>query len=89
MGDVVENKNWAMNNSLLFTWFHDCLDKIQNGMNQMIDIYDRIDSYRNNADLAAYITNVGTIEPRFSDSKLNDKISDLNAILESNLVLQC
>lgn len=66
--------------------FEDCLNKIENGMNIMIDVYDRIDSYRDNADLAAYIANVGSSNPKFG--KLDKNMTDLKAILQSNLVLK-
>lgn len=64
------------------------MDEIGNGMNIMIDVYDRIDSYRDNADMAAYIANVGSSVPRFKDPTLNDKLTDFNALLHSNLVFQ-
>lgn len=63
-------------------------DEIASGLNLMMDIYDRIDSYRENADLATYIANVGSSTPRFGDVQLNDKITALDALLQSNLVLQ-
>ncbi len=38
--------------------------------------------------MAAYIANVGSATPLFDDQALNDKITDFNALLQSNLVYQ-
>lgn len=68
--------------------FKDCIEKLSNGMSLMINIYDRIDSYKDNAQLAAYIANVGSKELHFDNADLNDAMTDLTQITQSNLVLE-
>lgn len=66
----------------------DIFDNVENGMNIMIDIYDRIDSYKDSAELASYIANVGSSKPKFNDPALNNKLNDFELTLHTNLVLQ-
>lgn len=68
--------------------FEENFNKIGVGMNLIIDMYDRMDSYKDDANLAAYIADVSSGKPISADPKLNKKMTELSAILQSNIILR-
>lgn len=68
-----------------------CIDKIDEGMNILIDVYDRIDSYFENARLAAMIVTVTSAHSgttiTTSDTQMNEALVRLRKIIHTNLIL--
>lgn len=68
-----------------------CLTKVDEGMATLIDVYNRIDSYADDAKLAIYIADINSaksIEIKMNDPELRDAITRLQQIIRSNLVLE-
>lgn len=68
-----------------------CIDKIDEGMNVLIDVYDRIDSYFENARLAALLVTVTSAQSgatlTTSDPQMNEALVRLRKIIHTNLIL--
>lgn len=68
-----------------------CIDKIDEGMDVLIDVYDRIDTYFENKKLAALIVTITSAQSRIaattSDPKMNEALTRLRKIIHTNLIL--
>lgn len=65
------------------------IEKSEEGMTTLIDVYDRIDSYADNAKLAAYIADIASaksIQIEIRDERLSAAKAKLDRIIQSNLV---
>lgn len=63
-----------------------CIDKLDEGMTTLIDVYDRIDTYSDHANFASYNADLYLIA---SDKTQNDEtIKDLQQIILSNVILE-
>lgn len=66
-----------------------CMEKLQESMNIMIDIYDRIDAYADNGKLADYMANIassGTVLAM--DDTMKEAVSQLDRIIQTNIILE-
>lgn len=67
------------------------IEKLDEGMATLIDVYDRIDSYSDNAKLTAYIENIvshKSLDTAIGDTELSDAVSKLKVMIQSNIVLE-
>lgn len=66
------------------------IDRLDEAMVMLIDIYDRLDTYSDHANFAAYIADLNSINSQgiqVKDRELNASITDLQQIIISNVVL--
>lgn len=78
----------GLNVSDLFT---NTFSKIEDGINTLINVYDRIQSYQQEKKLANYIANVNSADSnsiQVHDAKLQSAIDYLEVILNCNIVIQ-
>ncbi|XP_031777218.1 uncharacterized protein LOC100115209 isoform X1 [Nasonia vitripennis] len=68
-----------------------CIEKLEEGMSIMINMYDRIEYYHDKAELADYIANINSNRAngiRISNEVLRRDVDDLKWIIQSDLVLE-
>ncbi|GFT48415.1 uncharacterized protein NPIL_178081 [Nephila pilipes] len=68
-----------------------CIEKLDEVMTTLMNIYDRIQSYQEQQNLANYIADISSPVAtgiKLSDSKLQKAVIDLEILIRSNLVLQ-
>lgn len=68
-----------------------CIEKLEEGMAIVIDVFDRIDSYADSEKLAAYIANIGSKESskiEIKDPELDSAVTSLEIMIHSNLLLE-
>lgn len=64
-------------------------DKLDEAMTTVVNIYDRIDSYKDKAEFAEYLTDVISGErPSIKDPVLNSAVLNLRKLIQSNRVLE-
>ncbi|CAG8592023.1 32419_t:CDS:2 [Gigaspora margarita] len=64
------------------------MEKLDEGITTLIKIYDRIQDYYDQANLARYIANIHSPKiTKIEDKKLNNAINDLNLKIRTNLIL--
>lgn len=80
------SKDFMVQDSLLR-----CIDKIDEGMNVLIDVYDRIDTYFENSKLAALIVTVTSAQSQVilstSDTRMNEALTRLRKMIHTNVIL--
>ncbi|XP_016840146.1 uncharacterized protein LOC107980959 [Nasonia vitripennis] len=67
-----------------------CIEKLEEGMTIMINMYDRIEDYHDKAELADYIANINSNRANqitISNPVLRHEVDNLRWIIQSNLVL--
>ncbi|XP_055298570.1 uncharacterized protein LOC129566553 [Sitodiplosis mosellana] len=65
-----------------------CVDKLNEAMAILIDIYNRIDSYIEKAELTEYIAKIGSGKPQLTaNPKVNEAINNLDKMIQTNMVL--
>lgn len=67
-----------------------CIEKLEEAMTGLIDIYDRIQNYQEQKQLSDYISNTVSadfIDLHIEDQELNRAVRDLENAIRSNLVL--
>lgn len=68
-----------------------CFGKLEEGLVTLTNIYDRIDSYSGEANLAAYLADLSTAssgEIIVDDRELGEAISKLELIIKTNIVME-
>lgn len=69
-----------------------CIEKIDEGITVLIDLYDRIDSYIENIKLSSLIISLSSSRSRFSISTenptLNNALMRLQQIVQTNLIIE-
>ena len=68
-----------------------CIEKQEEAMTTMINIYDRIQTYQSEKKLANYIAAIASVSASriaIGDQKLNDKVEELEIAIRSNMVLK-
>lgn len=70
-----------------------CIDKVKEGMNVLIDVYDRIDSYFENSKLIAFMVGISSESKPIAgsivtdDNRINDALTRLRKITQTNRIL--
>lgn len=65
-----------------------CIEKINEGITTIIDVYDRIDSYTEKANLANLIADIAIGADEINDPQLKTAVSKMEQIVNSNLVME-
>lgn len=66
-----------------------CIEQLNDGMATIMDIYDRIDSYMDRAQLASLIADIEIgSRNEISDQNLREAVSRMQIIINSNLVME-
>lgn len=74
--------------SLLEGDLRHCIEKIVEGITVMITVYDRIDAYTEQSNLAELISNVAIGSTGVKDPRLEEAMFNLDKIVKTNLVLE-
>ena len=68
-----------------------CIEKQEEAMTTLINIYDRIQNYQSQKQLANYIASIASASASripIGDRQLNDKVNELEIVIRSNMVLK-
>lgn len=69
--------------------FQSSFDKLGEGINALINVYDRIESYKDKAELAFFIGKMFQVKlPDIQDKNLLMAIRNLSIVIQSNLILE-
>lgn len=67
-----------------------CIEKLEYGMSAMIQVYDRIENYRENKEFADYLFDLNSRKAKeinITDTEFSNSIDNLKLTIQSNLVL--
>lgn len=66
-------------------------DKLDDGFGILIEIYDRLESYANQIEFAAYVGEIGSVSSELvikNDTKLSDALISVKKIIQTNMVIE-
>ncbi|XP_055316440.1 uncharacterized protein LOC129576047 [Sitodiplosis mosellana] len=87
LGDVKNLFNQMTKGFMVSADLERCIEKINEGITTVIDVYDRIDEYTEKAQLATLIADVAVGQNEIKDSHLEDVLK-MEIIIKSNLAIE-
>lgn len=88
LGDIKKLFNEMTQGFLVDKDLEHCIETIKEGITTVIDVYDRVDSYTEQGQLATMITSVATGPSDIKDDNLANEVLKMESIIDANLVME-
>lgn len=88
LGDVKNLFNQMTKGFLVSSDLERCIEKINEGITTVIDVYDRIDEYTEKSQLANLIADIAVGQNEIQNRELKEAVNKMEIIIKSNLVIE-